>query len=143
MASQTVTTQLGNIIDPATGNQVGVVPGSVADVGTGGKTFPGLPTLQPLPNLQQIGQAASNAATQAGQVANNAWQKVTNAATNSGTPIADFFGVDLEDVVFVLLGLILIAAALFSFRGEIQAAGKKVASTGKDARDIAAAIAAL
>lgn len=129
MAVQGVTTTLGNIIDPATGNQIGVVPGSVADVGTGGTTLPGLPSL---PSLPQIGQAVQQAGATAAAAVKKAAQAITGGASSASSPVATWFGIDLEDVVFVVLGIILIAAAAFSFK-PVQDATRRVTETATKA----------
>lgn len=111
----TTTTQdsLGNIFDAA-GNHVGVVPGSQADLGTSG--LPALPSLPALPTMAQIGAAASSATNAIGNAAQAAGNAVNNLGTAAITPLSKWFGISLEDVVFIALGLILIAAAVFSFK---------------------------
>lgn len=106
-AAQTTTDTLGNIFDAA-GQHIGVVPGSIADVGTVGN--PNAKTSQ-----SSSGVPKTNASpTRASDYLKALEEWAANLVSRSDEP--DTSGVTLEDIVFILLGVLLIAAALFSFR---------------------------
>jgi hypothetical protein len=121
-AMQNTTTSNGLILAP-NGNLVGVIPGSQADVGGSGITNNGLPSLAQLQAQQNnptSGLAAGANSTYSAPT--NILQKGAQLFGLSGTS-----GISLEDIVFVLLGLLLIAAGVFAFKSSqtiIQTAGK-------------------
>lgn len=88
---------MGNMTSPTTGNLIAVAPGSQADIGTSGTPTPATVATTP------TASTASSGIT--GLIA-----KVANATSSS------IFGISLEDIVFILVGLILIAAGVFSFK---------------------------
>lgn len=105
--------QFGNILDAA-GKQIGVVPNSVADVGTTGT---------PVSTAPKSGIAGWL------NKGMNALDSVTGAP-NADNPTGgqkSVLGIHLQDVVVIIVGIILIAAGLFSFKQTqtiIQTGGK-------------------
>jgi hypothetical protein len=51
--------------------------------------------------------------------------------------LANFLGIDLEDVIFIVLGLILIAAAVFEFK-DVQQGVRTITRTATKAAKAAA-----
>jgi hypothetical protein len=63
---------------------------------------------------------------------------VTDSFSNTGKQI---LGIDLEDVIFIVLGLLLIAAGLFAFKGTqtiIQKGANIASKVGKASAEVAA-----
>jgi hypothetical protein len=101
-------------IDNPTGMEGLPVPVAPARPNSGG-----LPSLPSIPSVQDVASKIGGAVKQSA----NAIGKGVELAMKA-TPLAGWFGVDLEDVVFILLGLILLAAAAFSFK-TVQTAGRE------------------
>jgi hypothetical protein len=85
----------------------------------------------PIPDTYQAAAAAASAASSVSGAINSAASKMTKAASRL------IFGFDLEDLVFILLGLMLIGAALYSFKPTQQI----VQTVTRAARDAAVAAA--
>lgn len=117
--------QFGNILNAA-GQQIGVVPNSVADVGTAGAPTP--PTAPQSGILGWLNKGM------------NALDSVTGApnADNPSGGQKSVLGIHLQDLVVIIVGIILIAAGLFSFKQTqtiIQTGGK----IGKRVAEVASA----
>ena len=115
----------GNIIAP-NGMQVGVVPGSVADVGSGGTLPTSSTTSAPASSSSSILNYL-NPAYVGTKVANALGANVTNLS--------------IEDYIFIVLGLIVIIAGVFGFdktQTVIQSAGNTVAGAVKKGAEVAA-----
>jgi hypothetical protein len=95
---------LGNIFNSA-GQHIGVVPGSVADLGSKGVT-----PAQPSSSASAIWSGLNSAGS-------SVWSGL-NAAGSAiwGTSKAPYSESVVENVVFIVIGLVLIAAAVFSFK---------------------------
>jgi hypothetical protein len=106
-AVQTSTDTLGNIFN-ADGIHSGVVPGSVADIGTTGTSTAAAPASSSIPLTLA---SSSNSGSSMLKAASDVGNKVKTAIWKG------YFGVgSLEDFICIILGLILIAASLYSFR---------------------------
>jgi hypothetical protein len=118
------TDSLGNIFD-ANGAHIGVVTGSQADVGSSG--VPSAATVTPA-------AAAPTARESALGLGAGATPSVATSPGGLSNSVTQWIGSHVEDAVFVVIGLILIAAAVFSFKGVQDAA----VSTAKTAAEVAA-----
>lgn len=98
--------QFGNMLN-ASGNSVGVIPGSVADVGTGGTTT--------APATTSTTTASSSDGVFAG-ILNSLANKAGLPMVTSASSASSFLSSHLEDAVVIIVGLILIAAGLFAFK---------------------------
>lgn len=114
------TDSLGNIFN-ASGTHVGVVPGSAADIGSGGVTFPNNPasigTLPTLPTIPTLGTAPSsgNPRTDAlGLTPSGSAQVATNPGGYSNS-ITQWISAHIEDFVFIIIGILLIGAGALAF----------------------------
>ena len=165
-AAQQYTDTLGNIFN-SDGWHIGVVPGSVADVGTSGKRT--TPSLSPAPS-SPAPITASQTASAAAQASTAAPSSTSSPATSPGlldsakklfswatwagdvvsrqdNPESGFTGISLEDLIFIAVGLILLAAAVGSFVftfNETKSVSKTIVKTARGAADakLAAALAA-
>ena len=118
------TDSLGNIFNQA-GQHVGVVPGSAADIGSGGTIS--------TPTTGVAATAPSARESALGLGAGGTAQVITNPGGLANS-VTTWLGSHVEDAVFVVIGLILLAAAVFSFKG-VQTT---VISTAKKAAEVAA-----
>jgi hypothetical protein len=102
------TDQNGNIFN-ANGDHVGVVPGSVADIGSKGAVV--TPTSTSSTPAAGSGSTGGSGATPTSSGTGSAiWANVLDFARKAT-------GIDtIENMVFILVGLILIAAGVFSFK---------------------------
>jgi hypothetical protein len=160
-AAQQYTDTLGNIFN-SDGYHVGVVPGSIADVGkTGTRTTPAISPAPSSPapiTASQTASAAAQAATPTSSAAKSpglldqaknllSWGSWAGAVVNrQDNPDEGFTGVSLEDLVFIAVGLILLAAAVGSFVftfNETKSVSKTIVKTARGAADakLAAALA--
>lgn len=160
-AAQQYTDTLGNIFN-SDGWHIGVVPGSVADVGTSGTRT--TPAISPAPSspapitASQTASAAAQAAAPTSSAAKSpglldqaknllSWGSWAGAVVNrQDNPDEGFTGVSLEDLVFIAVGLILLAAAVGSFVftfNETKSISKTIVKTARGAADakLAAALA--
>jgi hypothetical protein len=126
VANQT-TDALGNIFDAA-GNHVGVVPGSRADLGTIGKT-PAIAATPVTPTTNAIGILQAPDLSSLGTAIKS---KMDGAKVSNWLQKA-FFGIDLEDGLFILVGLLLIAAGLYGFSAVREVVNTAVATAGESA----------
>jgi hypothetical protein len=160
-AAQQYTDTLGNIFN-SDGYHVGVIPGSVADVGTSGKRTS--PTLSPAPSSPApvtASQTASAAAKEASSSSSGGSPTSPGVMSSLGSlsswaaalvsrkdnTESGFAGVSLEDIIFIAVGLILLAAAVGSFVftfNETKSISKTIVKTARGAADakLAAALAA-
>lgn len=126
----TTTDALGNIFDAA-GNHIGVKPGSIADVGTVGT--PNATTSQSgsgVPVTQQSPTRATGASNYLSTL--ESW--AASLVERSTEPAK---GVSLEDIVLMVLGVLLIAAALMAMVFSFKETQSLVRSTVKTARGAA------
>ena len=155
-AAQQYTDTLGNIFN-SDGYHIGVVPGSVADKGTSGtRTTPAISpapsSTAPITASQTVSAAAqapaatsspSSSQTSPGilQQAKNmlSWGSWAGAIVNrQDNPDEGFTGVSLEDLIFIAVGLILLAAAVGSFVftfNETKSISKTIVKTARGAAD--------
>ena len=91
--------------------------GAIVPMNTPSSTFK-TPTLPALPTIQAVGGAAVNAATNA-----------VVQSSSSPSLFSGLTGFNMEDIVFIILGFLLIAAGIFAFKGTQQliASGGKIA----------------
>ena len=99
----------------ASGNPVMITPGTATNTVTG-QTIP-------------TAAASSSSSGGVGQMAQKALGAITKA-------ILPWSGIDLEDTIFIVVGLILVAAAVFSFKGT-QTVVQTVSRTASKAAEIA------
>ena len=113
-ATQTID-QYGNIFN-ANGQHIGVKPGSQADVGSAGVPYSAstsaAPTAaaptSPMPGMYPAAAAAP--ATSGSSTSSAIWSKLSGL-------LRKITGVDaVENITFIVVGLILIAAGVFSFK---------------------------
>jgi hypothetical protein len=111
------TDSYGNIFN-ANGQQIGVKPGSQADLGTKGvpvtPTAPdSSPATSPMPGMVPADPAAQTPAD-----STSIWSTIGNFFKgNAAHMLASATGaLFVEDVVFIIVGLILVAGAVFSFK---------------------------
>lgn len=111
-AAQTGNTQdaYGNILNAA-GQQIGVVPGSVADLGSKG-TMPTAAMGTIVPAVSSPGTPVDSSPS--------IWSKI-GTLYSRGANYGESF---VEDGVFIIVGLLLIAAAIFSFEPARDLAAK-------------------
>lgn len=119
---------MGNIFDAA-GTHVGVVPGSQADLGTTGAippiaAPPAAPTTNPIASIMQAPDLSTLGSKIKAKISPN-WQKL-------------IFGIDLEDGLFIVIGLLLIAAGLYGFSTVRDASNEFVKAAVKSAAEGAA-----
>jgi hypothetical protein len=87
-----------------------VKPGSIADVGTpGNRTASSSQTSSGVPKTDA-------SPTRASDYLRTLEEWAANLVSHQDDESAGHVGITLEDIVFVILGLLLIAAALFSFK---------------------------
>jgi hypothetical protein len=131
------TDTLGNIFD-ANGIHIGAVPGSAADIGSGGITFPNNPSsIGTLPSLGTLPGVSTNPSSTSVNPRMDSLglnpQGVPNVIASPGglsNKYTTWISDHVEDVLFVIVGLLLVAAALFSLSGTktvIQTATKAAA----------------
>lgn len=160
-AAQQYTDTLGNIFN-SDGYHVGVIPGSVADKGVSGQRTS--PAISPAPSspapitASQTASAAAQESTPTSSAAKSpgildqaknllSWGSWAGAVVNrQDNPDEGFTGVSLEDLVFIAVGLILLAAAVGSFVftfNETKSVSKTIVKTARGAADakLAAALA--
>ncbi len=108
------TDSLGNIFN-ANGQHVGVVPGSVADIGSKGAVVP--PTSTSSSPASATTNDVLSTSTAAGvpyggqlPTAKGMWAKLLKVASDA-TGISE-----VENMIFIAVGLILVAGGVFSFR---------------------------
>jgi hypothetical protein len=155
-AAQQYTDSMGNIFN-SEGWHVGSVPGSQADVGTNG--FRVTPSLSPAPSspapltASQTTSGAAKAASSSSSSPSSpsspslldSAKKMFSWATWAGdivsrqdNPDAGFTGISLEDLIFIVVGLILLAAAVgsfvFTFK-ETKSVGQTIIKTARGAAD--------
>jgi hypothetical protein len=107
------TDQNGNIFN-ANGDHVGVVPGSIADIGSKGAAVTPTSTSSSAASSPAAGSdlTAITAATPtgAGGAGSGIWAKLLDFARKAT-------GIDaVENIVFIVLGIIIVAAGVFSFK---------------------------
>jgi hypothetical protein len=160
-AAQQYTDTLGNIFN-SDGYHIGVIPGSVADKGVSGQRTS--PAISPAPSspapitASQTASAAAQASAPTSSAAKStgildqaknllSWGSWAGAVVNrQDNPDEGFTGVSLEDLVFIAVGLILLAAAVGSFVftfNETKSVSKTIVKTARGAADakLAAALA--
>jgi hypothetical protein len=160
-AAQQYTDTLGNIFN-SDGYHIGVIPGSVADKGVSGQRTS--PAISPAPSspapitASQTASAAAQAPAPTSSAAKSpglldqaknllSWGSWAGAVVNrQDNPDEGFSGVSLEDLVFIAVGLILLAAAVGSFVftfNETKSVSKTIVKTARGAADakLAAALA--
>ena len=163
-AAQQYTDTLGNIFN-SDGYHIGVIPGSVADKGVSGQRTS--PAISPAPSspapitASQTASAAAQAAAptssaSSSQTSPGVWEQAKNllswgswagaVVNRQDNPDEGFTGVSLEDLVFIAVGLILLAAAVGSFVftfNETKSVSKTIVKTARGAADakLAAALA--
>lgn len=160
-AAQQYTDTLGNIFN-SDGYHIGVIPGSVADKGVSGQRTS--PAISPAPSspapitASQTASAAAQASAPTSSAAKStgildqaknllSWGSWAGAVVNrQDNPNEGFTGVSLEDLVFIAVGLILLAAAVGSFVftfNETKSVSKTIVKTARGAADakLAAALA--
>lgn len=155
-AAQQYTDTLGNIFN-SDGYHIGVVPGSVADRGSSGtRTTPAISpapsSTAPITRSQTASAAAQAPAATSSpsssqtkpdilQQAKNmlSWGSWAGAIVNrKDNPDEGFTGVSLEDLIFIAVGLILLAAAVGSFVftfNETKSISKTIVKTARGAAD--------
>jgi hypothetical protein len=125
---------LGNIFSPD-GSWVGVVPGSQADVGS--KGIPAIPSSAPAPAIPTTNPIAPNSFDQGIQdLYDKASQPLNLKLPNAGQWLQKaLFGIDIEDTLFIIIGLLLLIAALFDFKPgqQIVVGARKAVKAGASA----------
>jgi hypothetical protein len=104
----THTDGMGNVFDAA-GNHIGVEPGSAADVGSKSK----LPQLPPLPSISSMSPPSTDPNDSLDSLPGS---QIYKAAKNAVNAVKVWAALSLEDYAFMALGILLIGAALFSFK---------------------------